>query len=63
MRYTPQNDGGGHPVAQLLGALISAAITRAAPNYMPLTKQANQQVFVLGPNPLPDGPYRPVEKK
>lgn len=63
MRYTPQNDGGGHPVAQLLGALISAAITRAVPNYMPLTKQANQQVFVLGPNPLPDGPYRPIEKK
>lgn len=63
MRYAPQNDSGGHPVAQLLGALISAAITRAAPNYMPLTKQANQQVFVLGPNPLPDGPYRPVEKK
>lgn len=63
MHYAPQNDGGGHPVAQLIGALISAAITRAAPNYMPLTKQANQQVFVLGPNALPNGPYRSVETK
>jgi hypothetical protein len=63
MRYAPQNDSGGHPVAQLLGALISAAITRAAPNYMPLTKQANQQVFITGPNTLPNGPYRPVESK
>jgi hypothetical protein len=25
---------------------------------MPLTQQANQQVFVMGANPLPDGPYR-----
>lgn len=63
MRYAPQNDSGGHPIAQLLGALVSAAITRAAPNYMPLTRQANQQVFVLGPNALPNGPYRPVETK
>jgi hypothetical protein len=39
-------------------AVISAAMARAAPNYMPLTQQANQQVFVLGPNALADGPYR-----
>lgn len=63
MKYSPQNDSSGHPLAVLIGAVINAAITRAAPNYMPLTKQANQQVFVLGPNALPDGPYRPKELK
>jgi hypothetical protein len=60
MQYVPQNNNnGGSPMAALLTAVISAAMTRAAPNYMPLTQQANQQVFVLGPNPLPNGPYRP----
>jgi len=53
MQYQPQNNNNS-----LLAAVISAAIARAAPNYMPLTQQANQQVFVLGPNALPNGPYR-----
>lgn len=56
MQYQPQNNNN----AGLLGMVISAAIARAAPNYMPLTQQANQQVFNLGPNPLPIGPYRPT---
>jgi hypothetical protein len=57
MKYTPQNNSGGHPLAQLIAAAVSAAITRAAPNYMPLARQANWQVFVLGPDAVPDGPY------
>ena len=57
MQYSPGNNGGG-----LVGALVSAALARMAPNYLPLTQQANQQVFVLGPNAIPDGPYRPVKK-
>ncbi|MES1981604.1 MAG: GNA1162 family protein [Pseudomonadota bacterium] len=52
MQYTPQNSNTG-----LLGAIISAALARATPNYMPLAQQANRQVFVLGENALPDGPY------
>ena len=52
MVYQPQNSGGG-----LLGAIVSAAIARAAPNYMPLAQSANMQVFQVGPNQLPDGPY------
>jgi hypothetical protein len=63
MMYSPQNDSSGHPLAILIGAVINAALTRAAPNYLPLTKQANQHVFVLGTNALPDGPYRPTELK
>ena len=63
MRYTPDNSSSGSPMAQLIGALVSAAIARAAPNYMPLTQQANRQVFILGPNPIPDGPYRSAAKQ
>ncbi|MDP2822269.1 MAG: DUF799 family lipoprotein [Sulfuritalea sp.] len=60
MQYSPQNNNNsGSPLAALIGAVISAALTRVAPNYMPLTRQANQQVFVLGPNAIPDGPYKP----
>lgn len=64
MRYQPDNSNSNAatPLAAVLSAVISAAITRAAPNYMPLTRQANQQVFVLGPNPLPDGPYKQPKK-
>jgi len=59
MQYQPQNNNNSaSPMAALIGAVINAAITRAAPNYMPLTQQANQLAFILGPNALPDGPYR-----
>lgn len=60
MAYSPQNSGGG--LGGLIAAAISAAITRASPNYMPLAQSAHQQVFLMGPNQLPDGPYiKPVK--
>ncbi len=56
MAYSPQsNQGGG--LGGLIAAAISAAMTRAAPNYIPLAQSAHQQVFLMGPNQLPDGPY------
>lgn len=58
MQYSPQTNNAGHPLATLLVAVINAAITRAAPNYLPLTQQANNQVFVIGPTAIPNGPYR-----
>lgn len=61
MQYQPQSSSGGHPLAALIAAAINAAVTRAAPDYMPLTRQANQLVFVLGPDAIPDGPYRMEE--
>jgi hypothetical protein len=58
MQYTPQNTNTGSPLASLIAAAITAAVTRASPDYMPLARQANQQVFVKGPSAIPDGPYK-----
>ncbi len=63
MQYSPQSSNSGSAIAILIAAAINAAITRAAPNYMPLAKQANSQALSQGPNALPDGPYRvPIEQ-
>lgn len=61
MAYSPQGNNSGPPLAQLISAVVNAAVARAAPNYMPLTQQANRQVFLLSPNAPPDGPYRTVK--
>jgi hypothetical protein len=63
MQYQPQNNNSGSPLAMLIVAAVNAAVTRAAPNYMPLTQQANREVFLLGVNAIPDGPYRPESSK
>jgi hypothetical protein len=60
LQWQPQNSNSGSPLGILVGAVINAAIARAAPNYMPLTAQANQEVFFLSPNAIPNGPYRSV---
>ena len=57
MQYTPNQGSSGNPMADLISMAISAAITRAAPNYLPLTRQANHQVFYLDQTRLPSGPY------
>lgn len=62
MQYSPQNNSGGSPLVMLITAAINAAVARAAPNYLPLTQQANQMVLVLGPNAIPNGPYLKVKK-
>lgn len=58
MQYSPQSSNSGSPLAILITAVVNAAVARAVPNYLPLTQQANQLVFVLGPNAIPNGPYR-----
>jgi hypothetical protein len=37
---------------------ITAAIAKAAPNYIPLTRQANALAVVQPGHGLPAGPYR-----
>ena len=62
MQYSPQqSNSSGNLVADLVGMAVAAAITRAAPNYLPLTRQANVQVLYLDPTQVPNGPY--VKKK
>ena len=62
MQYSPQTTNTGSALGNLIAMAVAAAMTRAAPNYLPLTQQANQTVFVLGPNAIPDGPYRKVKQ-
>lgn len=65
MVYSPQQQrSSGNPLADLIGMAISAAITKAAPNYMPMAHQVNSQVFAYPNGPgLPAGPYLPEYKK
>jgi hypothetical protein len=57
MVYQPPSNG------SLLAAVINAAIAKAAPNYMPLAKQANSQVFAYPGPGVPAGPYNEMYKK
>lgn len=57
MKYTPQQNSSGNPLVDLIGAAITAGITRASPNYIPLMQQANSAAFVTGKRALPNGPY------
>jgi hypothetical protein len=54
--YNPQSQSGGG-LAGLLANAITAAIAKAAPNYMPLARQANAQAINLKGTGLPAGPY------
>ena len=55
--YTPDGGGGGG-LAGLVAKAVVAAITRAAPNYMPLAHQANAKALTMYPGPgIPFGPY------
>ena len=62
--YKPDSGGGGNPIASLISAVVSAAIAKAAPDYMPLARQANNNALHPYPgNGIPPGPYAPrVEK-
>jgi hypothetical protein len=60
--YSPQaNNAGG--VAGLVANAIAAAITKAAPNYIPLAVQANNQAIDLKGTGLPAGPYDALFEK
>jgi hypothetical protein len=55
--YAPQQQSGGSPLAALVAAAVQAAVTKAAPNYMPLARQANAEVINTPGVGLPAGPH------
>ncbi|MGJ3233252.1 MAG: GNA1162 family protein [Oceanicaulis sp.] len=58
MSYTPQADSTGNVWADLIAAAVVAAVEKAAPNYMPLARQANTLAFYRQGRGLPAGPYQ-----
>ncbi|MCL4408749.1 MAG: DUF799 domain-containing protein [Gammaproteobacteria bacterium] len=61
LAYSPQQQNStGNPFADLIAMAITAAIERAAPNYLPLTRTANAEVFYGLGTALPPGPYSPA---
>jgi hypothetical protein len=59
MAYSPQGNSSGNPLADLIAAAVTAALEKGAPNYMPLTMQANALAAGVPGHGLPAGPYRP----
>lgn len=57
MVYSPQNSSTGNPLADLLVMAVNAAVTKMAPNYMPLARQANAISFAYPGPGIPPGPY------
>lgn len=56
MKYTPQSSGGGG-IGGLIAMAVTAAVQKAAPNYMPLARRANHQAVWVPGKGLPAGPY------
>jgi len=58
MVYQPNSSGGGGGIGTLIVMAVNAAITKAAPNYMPLARQANVKALYSYPGAgIPPGPY------
>lgn len=57
VNYTPDSGSGGGGLGALLGMIITAAVQKAAPNYMPLARQANGRAIYTPGQGLPAGPY------
>lgn len=59
LTYSPQSSSTGNPMADLLAQAVTAAVEKAAPNYMPLARQANNLAMGTPGVGLPAGPYLP----
>jgi hypothetical protein len=57
VQYTPQGASGGNAIADLIIDVAQAAMTKAAPNYMPLARQVNAAAFTYPGPGIPPGPY------
>jgi hypothetical protein len=61
MVYSPQQSNSGNPLADLIAMAIMAAVEKGAPNYMPLTVQANSLAAGTPGKGIPAGPYQPAQ--
>jgi hypothetical protein len=61
--YQPNNNNSGGGLAGLIAQAVTAAIAKAAPNYMPLAHQANVQAIYTKGQGLPAGPYSALYNK
>lgn len=57
INYSSSSGRGGGGIAALVVMVAKAAIQKAAPNYMPLARQANAQAVATPGRGLPAGPY------
>lgn len=57
--YLPESHNTGNPVADLIAMAVTASITKAAPNFMPLARNANARAFYPRHRGLPAGPHSP----
>ena len=62
MSYS-SGSGGGGGLGGLIAAAIDAAVTKAAPNYMPLARQANAEALAFPGKGFPAGPNSPAYRK
>ena len=58
-QYQSSQNSGGNGLAGLLADTIVAGITKASPDYMPMSKQANAQAIAKARYGVPAGPYSP----
>ena len=63
MVYVPQASNSGNLLGDLIADVVTAAITKAAANYMPLAHQANARAFQLAGTGIPAGPYSRIIPK
>ena len=61
--YTSDSGAGNNGLASLLVAVVSAAATKAAPDYLPLARAANATAMTYPGPGFPAGPYRPEHGK
>lgn len=60
--YVPPNSSGGSPLAALITAAVQAAMTKAAPNYVPIARLVNAEAFEYPGAGLLPGPYKVARK-
>jgi len=61
MVYSPQASSSGNILADVIAQAIVAAVEKAAPNYMPLARQANLAAAATPGQGVPAGPYLPEQ--